>query len=389
MQFSHILYLSILLHAALLLYGIYQDSVSDLKYTDIDYYVFTDAARYVYNGSSPYMRETYRYTPLLAWLLCPTVYWFTFGKVLFCIGNIIAGILLYKTLCRRLPATVAANYSALWLLNPMAAQISTRGSSEGLLDAIVICSLYLFESGNLTWSALVTGFAIHLKLYPIIYVPAYLWAISDKPIVDLPLLSLVNRERLKFITNVVLSFSALTTVMYAIYGWPFLLHSYIHHFSRLDHRHNYSVYNELLMLAGAPSTSNILHSQQYRSLAFIPQLILSGVLLPLAYAKSNLSKCLFLQTLIFVAFNKVCTAQYFLWYLVFIPLVLPNTLMARKRSILLGAVALWVAPQALWLVQAYKLEFLGEQTFFPELFGAEIVMFICDTVIADLVIRYT
>ncbi len=48
----------------MLFYGNYQDTHSEVKYTDIDYSVYSDAARYVVNGTSPYRRETYRYQTL-------------------------------------------------------------------------------------------------------------------------------------------------------------------------------------------------------------------------------------------------------------------------------------------------------------------------------------
>ena len=74
-----------------------QDSISEVKFTDVDYRVFTDAARHIYQDGSPYDRHTYRYTPLLAWMLIPNIN-FTplFGKFLFSAFDIIAAHLIYS-----------------------------------------------------------------------------------------------------------------------------------------------------------------------------------------------------------------------------------------------------------------------------------------------------
>jgi hypothetical protein len=90
------------------------------------------------------------------------------------------------------------------------------------------------------------------------------------------------------------------------YGPPFLTHTYLHHVSRIDHRHNFSPYNTQLYLASAfPSTSKL----RVESVAFLPQLALSCVLVPLVLAKKDLPASMLAQTFAFVTFNKVCTSQ--------------------------------------------------------------------------------
>ena len=50
LSFLLVLGLSFLIHLLLIAYGSYQDSTSTVKYTDVDYNVFSDAARFVATG---------------------------------------------------------------------------------------------------------------------------------------------------------------------------------------------------------------------------------------------------------------------------------------------------------------------------------------------------
>jgi GPI mannosyltransferase 1 subunit M len=184
------LYLSAaVLRAAFLVYGLWQDSNSPFKYTDIDYLVFTDAARFVAHGQSPYARETYRYTPVLAWLLLPTswtagggthplwdAFLFSSGKLLFAAADLVAGYLLERLLlARAMSPRSARQFAAIWLLNPMVITISTRGSSEGLLGVLVTALLWAVTTQQITLAGLFLGFGVHFKIYPFIYAPAIVW----------------------------------------------------------------------------------------------------------------------------------------------------------------------------------------------------------------------
>ncbi|KAL6701991.1 glycosyltransferase family 50 protein [Trichoderma pleuroticola] len=385
--------IAVILRLILLLYGTWQDAHSAVKYTDIDYLVFTDAARYVSNGLSPYSRETYRYTPLLAWMLVPTAkpHLFSFGKVVFALADLLAGWLIVRVLRKQrgMSAERAGAFAAIWLWNPMVATISTRGSSEGLLGVLTMALLWAVEGKRIGVAGFILGLSVHFKIYPFIYAPAIIWWMDDehlgKGVSKSPtsfagaVIKFLSPQRIQLTLISLSTFMGLNVLMYYIYGTPFLTHSYLHHVTRIDHRHNFSPYNIFLYLASADPSSSSLH-------AFLPQLLLSCLLIPFVIAKKDLASSMMAQTFAFVTFNKVCTSQYFLWYMIFLPLYLPGSSMLRVPSRGITALLLWVLGQAAWLQQGYELEFLGVSTFFPGMWLASLAFFLINCWILGIII---
>lgn len=213
------------LRSVLLIYGLFQDAYSPMKYTDIDYFVFTDAARFVSQGASPYKRDTYRYTPLLAWLIYPTTWsrlWFHSGKLLFALGDMFAGWFIYQILRQtaKMPAERAIKFASIWLLNPMVAQISTRGSSEGLVLAVVVAMLWAVVQRRIVLAGILLGLAVHLKIYPFIYAASIVWWLDEenlgkpKSSSQSGLLAFFNRARITLAVVSLLTFMALNAVMF-------------------------------------------------------------------------------------------------------------------------------------------------------------------------------
>lgn len=223
---------AILLRAVFLVYGLLQDAYSPMKYTDIDYFVFTDAARFIAQGQSPYDRDTYRYTPLLAWLIYPTAwpgFWFSFGKILFAVGDIVAGWMMLRILrsYHTMSQERALRHASIWLLNPMVATISTRGSSEGLLGVFVTALLWAVLAKRIALSGFLLGFAVHFKIYPFIYAASIVWWLDDDRIngrgtststapasISKQILSFLNPQRMVLAACSLVTFMGLNVVMY-------------------------------------------------------------------------------------------------------------------------------------------------------------------------------
>ncbi|CBQ67756.1 related to GPI14-Glycosylphosphatidylinositol-alpha 1,4 mannosyltransferase I [Sporisorium reilianum SRZ2] len=509
----------ILLRAGLLVWGQYQDATHTLPYTDVDYLVFSDAAKLLVDAcplsltvqrpdyesdadlvdrtdvhcargivpaaarflllndpnthspshssrpdamhywakqcytlaksafrllaslGDPYARPTYRYTPFLAAILSPIHLfgWTNFGKYIFVASDLLCAVFMWLILDGRRPQGTAAGLyvhlpGLLWILNPMVAQISTRGSSEALVGLLVLSFLYFFLKANpeaplglrakylpafsaqhtangvdhskdkasvtdaeqtheegptyeaippesafnvLDWSLeaymapILLGLATHLKLFPVIYaVPIlshlYRSTVSAYSPERRAKLSLWTKHAagLQFGFVAFYAFMACNVVAWLIWGSPFIEHTFLYHLHRADHRHNFSPYflGTYLSLFTSHVSAASLEARILASplLSFLPQLL---VVTALGYhlGKRDVVAAMTAQTLAFVAFNKVCTSQYFLWFLWLLPLVWPSLKVGKLETGL--ALAAWVGAQALWLSQAYQLEFEAKQVF--------------------------
>ena len=102
------------------------------------------------------------------------------------------------------------------------------------------------------------------------------------------------------------------------WGYPFLHESYLYHLHRLDHRHNFSPYFYLTyltypsLLSGSddPSLNPWIKVLRSPLTSFVPQMGLAlGTGLLFGRKKEDLVFTWFVQTFVFVVFNKVCTSQ--------------------------------------------------------------------------------
>jgi phosphatidylinositol glycan class M len=357
---SRLFLLALLFRLALLCWSVYQDGSLAVQYTDLDYRVFNDAAAAVLAGGSPYSRATYRYPPLFAWLLVPG-HWLgcpaLWGKALFVLGDLAVGGLQVSVLQGQgLPRRAARLAAALFLLSPIAAVTSTRGSADSLACALCLAALASLLRGRLALAGAALGLATHLRLYPIIYaLPCALHLALRGPGQGAAVswLPQALRRLLAFGAPAAAALLLPTAAAYALYGQDAISEAYLHHASRLDTRHNFSPLWLPLHMGQQQQ-----QQQQGASWAAATPLALLAATLVGALAWRHLPACLFLQTLAFTALNRVLTAQYFSWWMALLPLLAARTAMPPAAAA--ACAALWLAAQLHWLAWAFELELGGE-----------------------------
>jgi len=330
-------------------------------------------------------------------MLLPNLSWSKiFGKLLFLGCDLLIGLLVLELLKHLLKSRNEAKpedieseamfYTLFWLFNPIAMNVSTRGNAESVIGALVLLALYLVVvRRSLFLGAIVYGLAVHVKIYPIVYCLAlFLYIDSWSQTASRSILNIktfFNRTRITFAIVTAATLAALTAVFYAMYGWTFLYETYLYHLVRKDNRHNFSVFFYHIYLSGShPDTEQGFSIENVLFKLFVdfgPQLALLLTITFIYY--KDITFCVLLQTMTFVAFNKVCTVQYFCWYFSLLPLALPwNKSMSYLQAATLSIA--WAAGQGLWLWFAYRLEFLGENTFFS-IWVAGMIFFIINVAI--------
>jgi hypothetical protein len=91
---------------------------------------------------------------------------------------------------------------------------------------------------------------------------------------------------------------------------------------------------------------------------------------------------------VFVAYNKVVTAQYFTWYLCLLPLCLRDIVTHVPIKPLLLSIAFYILAMGLWLHEAWRLEFVGGNTF-ATIWLCGLAFHIASAVLIALVVWYT
>lgn len=355
-------------------YGNYHDNYFDVPYTDVDYKVFSDAARHVLNGNSPYKRHTYRYSPIIAYLMLPNTYWENFGKILFSIFDVLISlavkILVEHRLEKKKHCKLIAKYcSMFWLYNPFSILISTRGSADSVSCLFIILSLLFLQtdivksSFKYTLSGILLGISIHLRIYPLVFsFPMYLsLGIFEKGRVTfkevLYYIILPNKKQLLLVIGCVSTLASLTYYMYFLYGYEFLFETYLYHLFRKDTRHNLSV----LFYYSYLSMNQVTFDWLKAILQFMEFILLFVLSLTFGCDSKNLPFGLFCQTVVLVMYNSVLTSQYFVWFLSLLPIVVHCFDMEPFNAFLWAMV--WLITKIFWLIFAYQLEFLSQEVF--------------------------
>ena len=118
-----------------------------------------------------------------------------------------------------------------------------------MISLLVFIAIYYILNKQYVLGGIFYGLSVHFKIYPIIYsIPLYLFIDCDVDLIKRGLRwqafkkTLISKNKLIFTLVSAGTFIGLTYYFYTVYGYEFLYETYLYHFERKDHRHNFSVY---------------------------------------------------------------------------------------------------------------------------------------------------
>lgn len=285
-----------------------------------------------------------------SYTMIPNHYLFpNYGKVFFSIVDILSGITIYSILTTtKIETKNALLYTSLWILNPLVIVITTRGSSDTVECYLVFLTIQFLIQKKIVVAAIIFGLSVHFKVYPIVY--SLLFFLYCYQLKDGKRSNGMNALVFAFVSG--FTFVLLTYAFYRFYGITFVQQTLLYHASRVDIRHNYSVlFYPLYLFSSFPKETG--------GWVWIPHFLLFPVI-SLLYC-NDLFYGVFLLSFLFVMFNKVVTAQYFLWWVAPLILIIPYCSLTIRQWI--GLFSVFLLSQNLWNYYAYRLEFGGENVF--------------------------
>jgi len=105
-----------------------------------------------------------------------------------------------------------------------------------MVALMVVGVLSLLINRSTYRAAMLFGFVVHFKIYPIIYaLPIYFWIDHNKG-------SFFTPRRVKFTLVSAATCLGIIGFFYLQFGYKMLFETYLYHFIRKDNRHNFSVY---------------------------------------------------------------------------------------------------------------------------------------------------
>ena len=209
---------------------------------------------------------------------------------------------------------------------------------------------------NMVLSAITFGIAVHFRIFPAFFALSFFFLLSKRQFFLYGFVS--------FFT-----FFVLTLVCFALYGQPFIEETYLYHLQRIDYKHNFA----------APWLPNYIGFSPNK-IWNICRLIL---IIALSYKAKYTEYTWTTICIVFIGYNTVCTVQYFDWFFCLLAII-PDVLLDKKVII---ALVMWALSHVIWLLFAYKLEFEGQDVFYP-LWSISILIFICTNYLIFTLLNY-